>query len=219
MQNITELHRLASPFPKPQAIFVDGATLWLSSRETRRFYGVERSTLKITWEIPVPDGDTVWGVTRDGDALYVVCGVDLPKVDERRIRRVLPGKGFDASFVVPCPDGMGSHLSHDGASLVLSQWYPQKLISIGADGTAGRVLASPHQVVGHCFVGGMFFLATTTDEESNEYFLEQLDPRSGACRMLARIGFSARGLAFDGTNFWTNHRDRNQLVCFAAAGR
>ncbi|MBI5771566.1 MAG: hypothetical protein HZA93_27580 [Verrucomicrobia bacterium] len=215
MQNITELHRLASPFPKPQAICADGPTLWLSSRETKRFYAVERSTLKVTWEIPVPDGDTVWGVTRHGDALYVVCGVDLPNVDGRRIRRVRPGQGFDPAFVLPCPDGMGSHLSHDGASLVLSQWYPQKLISVGADGTPGRVLKSPHQVVGHCHVGGQFYLATTTDEESDEYFLEKLDPRTGGCVVLARIGFSARGLAFDGVSFWTNHRERNQIVGFA----
>jgi hypothetical protein len=25
----------------------------------------------------------------------------------------------------------------------------------------------------------------------------------------------ARALAFDGTNFWTNHREQNQIVCFA----
>lgn len=219
MENIRELHRLDSPFPKPQALFVDGATLWMSSRETKRFYAVERATWRATWEIPVPDADTVWGVTRQGETLYVVCGVDAVDVDARRIRRVQPGAGFDPSFVLPCPEGMGSHLSHDGASLVLSQWYPQKLIALRDDGTPGRVWRTPHQVVGHCFVAGFFFLATTTDEESDEYFLERLDPRTGDCQALARIGFPARALAFDGVNFWTNHRERNQVVCFTAPAR
>jgi len=32
---------------------------------------------------------------------------------------------------------------------------------------------------------------------------------------LARIPFQARALAFDGKNFWTNHREQNQIVSFA----
>ncbi len=218
MKAIHELQRLASPFPKPQAITADGGTLWLSSRETKAFYAVDRAKWVVTWECAVPNGDTVWGVTKVGNALHVVCGVDVADVDGRRIRRVQPGVGFDPAFSVPCPDGMGSHLSHDGGSLVLSQWYPQKLISIGADGEPGRVLTVPHQVVGHCFARGVFFLATTTDEESGDYFIERLDPATGKCETLARLGFSARGLAFDGTNFWTNHRDQNEIVAFAPAG-
>ncbi len=218
MKTITEVQRLSSPVPKPQAIFVDGGTLWVSSRQTKKFYALDRASWRITWECAVPENDTVWGVTKVGDELYVVCGLDAVDVDSRRIRRVRPGAGFDPKFSLPCPDGVGSHLSHDGSSLVLSQWYPQKLISIGPDGTPGRVLAAPRQVVGHCFVGGVFYLATTTDEESDDYFIERLDPGTGQCEMLARLGFSARGLAFDGTNFWTNHREQNEIVAFARVG-
>ena len=217
MKAVHELQRLASPFPKPQALYADGATLWVSSRETKMFYALDRETWTVTWECAVPNGDTVWGVTKVGDVLYVVCGVDAAGLDARRICRVQPGVGFDPTFNVPCPDGMGSHLSHDGESLVLSQWYPQKLISIGADGKPGRVLTTPHQVVGHCFVQGAFYLATTTDEESDDYFIERPDPVTGKCETLARLGFSARGLAFDGTNFWTNHREQNEIVMFAPA--
>ncbi|MBC7369484.1 MAG: hypothetical protein H7343_22170 [Undibacterium sp.] len=204
-----------APFPKPQAITVDGGALWLSSRKTKRLYNLDRATLAVTWECAVPDNDTVWGATKVGDDVYVVCGADAADVDARRIRRVRPSVGFDPAFSVPCPDGMGSHLSHDGTSLVLSQWYPRKLISIGADGKPGRVFTAPHQVVGHCFAQGAFYLATTTDEGSNDYFIERLDPATGKCEMLARLGFSARGLAFDGANFWTNHREVDQVVTFA----
>ena len=218
MKMITELQRRTSPFPKPQAIYVDGGTLWLSSRQTKNFYALDRSSWQVTWECAVPDGDTVWGVTKIGEDLYVVCGNDAVDVDSRRIRRLRPGVGFDPAFSLPCPDGMGSHLSHDGTSLVLSQWYPQKLISIRTDGTPGRVLAVSRQVVGHCFVHGVFYLATTTNEESNDYFIERLDPATGRSEMLAGLGFSARGLAFDGKNFWTNHREQNEIVTFARVG-
>lgn len=218
MKSIQELSRRASPFSKPQAIYVDGDTLWASSRQTKKFYAVDRKTWKTTWEIAVPGADSVWGVTKMKAALYVVCGVDVVGVDERRIRRVVPGVGFDPNFSVPCPDGLGSHLSFDGITLVLSQWYPQKLISIGADGKPGRGWKLPHQVVGHCFVGGLFYLATTTNEESDDYFIERLDPATGQCETLARLGFSARGLAFDGTAFWTNHREQNEIVTFARVG-
>jgi len=218
MKTIAELQRRTAPFPKPQAIYVDGDTLWLSSRHTKKFYAVDRATLAVTWECVAPGDDSVWGATKVGDDVYVVCGSDAVDVDARRIRRVRPGVGFDPAFSVPCPDGMGSHLSHDGTSLVLSQWYPQKLISIGADGKPGRVLTAPHQVVGHCFAQGVFYLATTTNEESDDYFIERLDPATGKCETLARLGFSARGLAFDGANFLTNHREANQIVMFALTG-
>ena len=218
MKSITELQRRAAPFPKPQAIFADGGTLWLSSRQTKKFYEVDRTALALTWECAVPTGETAWGATKLGDDIYVVCGVDVVDVDTRVIRRVRPGVGFDPAFSLPCPDGMGSHISHDGTSLVLSQWYPQKLISIGAYGQPGRVLNAPHPVVGHCYAQGAFYLATTTDEESDDYFIERLDPATEKCETLARLGFSARGLAFDGTNFWTNHREADQMVMFAPVG-
>lgn len=217
MKNVTELLRRETPFAKPQALHVDDTTLWMSSRATRKFYAVDRTTLAVKWETAPADGQTVWGVTKAGGALYVVCGEDAADVDARTIRRVLPGQGFDAAFSLPCPDGMGSHLSHDGKTLVLSQWYPRKLIAIGADGRPGRVLTSPHQIVGHCFARGAFFLATTDNEESNDYHLERLDPVTGRVERLARIGFAARALAFDGTNFWTNHREANQVVKFSVA--
>ena len=218
MTTITELQRLASPFPKPQAIYVDGDVLWLSSRQTKKVYALDRSSWQVTWECAVPAGDTVWGITKVGEELYVVCGVDAVDVDSRRIRRLRLGVGFDPAFSLPCPDGMGSHLSHDGTSLVLSQWYPLNLISIGTDGKPGRVLEVPRQVVGQCFAGGVFYLATTTNEESDDYFIERFDPATGGCEMLAKLGFSARGLAFDGTNFWTNHREQNEIVAFARVG-
>lgn len=214
MKPVTELSRRASPGPKPQAICVDGPTLWISSRQNRRVYALERSSLRVEWEIAVPDGDTAWGATRHGAWVYVVCGRDQADVDARRVRRLALGRGFDPDYSLPCPDGMGSHLSHDGASLVLSQWYPRRLVSLAADASAARVLQLPSDVVGHCFAAGCFWLVTTDREDSDEYFLERCDLRGGGGERLARIGFPARGLAFDGRDFWTNHREADRIVSF-----
>lgn len=214
MKPVAELSRRASPCPKPQAICADGGTLWVSSRAARSVHALDRATLRVKWETAVPGGDTVWGATRHGGWIYVVCGEDKVDVDARRVRRLAPGRGFDPDYSLPCPDGIGSHLSHDGVSLVLSQWYPRRLLSLAADGSASRVLQLSSDIVGHCFAGGHFWVAATDREDSDEYFVERCDPRTGACERLARIGFPARGLAFDGEHFWTNHREADEIVSF-----
>ena len=38
----------------------------------------------------------------------------------------------------------------------------------------------------------------------------------GAYEELARVPFAARALAYDGSRFWTNHREANQIVAFEA---
>lgn len=216
MKPIVEVQRRTAPFPKPQALYVDGHTLWVSSRTTKRLYALDRDSFSVTWETAVPDGTTPWGVTKVGADLFTVCGTDAGEVDDRTIQRVVPRYGFDPDFRWACPEGMGSHLSHTGAALVLSQWYPQKLVLFDAGGVPVRVIEVGHDVVGHCFAEGAFFLATTEAEESDDYFLTRLDPVTGRKEQLARIGFSARALAFDGTHFWTNHREADQIVCFKA---
>lgn len=218
MKPIVEHLRRPTPFPKPQALFVDGATLWVSSRATKLLYALDRESFAVTWETAAPEGMTPWGVTKVGSDLFVVCGTDAGEVDDRVIRRVVPRYGFDPDFCRACPEGMGSHLSHTGEALVLSQWYPKKLIAFGAGGQPGRIFEVGHGVVGHCFAQGVFYLATTDAEGTDEYWLTRFDPATGRVEHLARIGFPARALAFDGTHFWTNHREADQIVCFGVPG-
>lgn len=215
MQTIRELQRLNSPFPKPQALYVDGDTLWVSSRITRRIYALARNTLEITWETEVPEGLIAWGLTKLGDELRAVVGGEGGTDDVRTIRRIVPGRGFDASFRLACPEDSGSHLSFDGQSLNLSQWYPQKIIALDSAGRPWRVLLATHQICGHCYAQGAFWLVTTDNEETNDYWLTRFDPQNGKSVDVARIGFPARALAFDGQHFWTNHREAHQIVCFA----
>ncbi len=213
MKDIKELQRLDSPAPKPQSLAWDGATLWMGSRQTRRIYGINPVTWTVGWDTAAPG--TPWGMAAVGGELRVLCGETDD--DNRIIRRCLPGHGFDSKFGIPCPDDAGSHLGWDGRNLHLSQWHPQKVLRLGAGGDVERVIDVPHGICGLVIVEGIIFLVTNDVEESNDYWLTRVDPRPATPRIddLVRIPFPARALTFDGTRFWTNHREQNQIVSFA----
>lgn len=214
MTTITELKRLASPAPKPQSLAWDGATLWMGSRETRHVYAINPETWSVGWETAAPG--TPWGMTAVGAGdLRVLCGETTE--DHRVIRRCVAGRGFDASYALSCPDDTGSQLGYDGRALHVSQWYPRKLLRVEASGVVSRLIQVPHGICGQVMVDGVYYLITTDAEETTDYWLTRVDPRGGAPVItdLARVPFAARALAFDGTLFWTNHREANQIVAFA----
>ncbi len=213
MNDVKELKRLASPAPKPQSIAWDGKTLWMGSKQTKKIYAIDPVAWTVGWETTAPG--TPWGMTVMGKELRVICGE--PPDDNRFVRACIPGRGFDDKTRMPCPDDTGSHLSFDGKSLYVSQWYPKKVLELGADGKVGRVFAIPHEVVGQVYAEGCFYLVTTDNEATTDYWLTRVDPRPATPKIddLARIPFAARGITFDGKNFWTNHREQNQMVCFA----
>ena len=213
MKNIQELQRRASPAPKPQALAWDGSTLWMGSRETKVIHAIDPVKWTVGWQATAPG--TPYGMTVVKGELRVLCSETAD--DHRIIRRCVPGQGFDAKFGIPCPDDTGSQLSYDGTSLVVSQWYPKKLVAVGPAGQAGRIIQVPHGICGQVFVDGCFYLITTDAEETTDYWLTRVDPRPVTPKIedLARVPFGARSLAYDGTHFWTNHREQNQMVCFA----
>ena len=213
MNDIRELQRLASPAPKPQSLAWDGSTLWMGSRETKVIHALNPLSWTVGWQTVAPG--VPYGMTAVNGELRVLCSETAD--DHRIIRRCIPGKGFDTKFGLPCPDDTGSQLSFDGGSLIVSQWYPKKLIALSADGEAGRTINVPHGICGQVFVGGLFYLVTTDAEDSTDYWLTRVDPRPAVPKIdnLARVPFAARALAFDGTRFWTNHREQNQIVSFA----
>ncbi len=212
MKDIQELQRLASPAPKPQSLAWDGTTLWMGSRETKRIYAINPTTWTVGWECAAPG--TPYGITVVGSELRVLCSETTE--DHRVIRRCVPGQGFDPDFALPCPDDTGSQLSYDGQRLHVSQWYPKKVVAVAADGKPERVIAAPHGICGQVFVDGTLYLAGTDAEDTLEYWLTRMDLR-GATPVIAdvaRIPFQARALTWDGTKFWSNHREQNQIVAF-----
>jgi hypothetical protein len=215
MDNITELLRLDAPAPRPQALAFDGETLWMSSITSQRMYALDWRQWTVRDEFATPH--VIWGATVVGDELRVVFGRGPADADDRVIARYIPGHGIKADGEIACPDGSGSHLSYDGDRLYLSQWYKQRIVSLGEHGEIGSTIDLPRQICGHTVVGGRFYCVTTSDEASNDYFLTRVDARNGGTPEivdLARIPFQARALAFDGEHFWTNHREMHETVAF-----
>jgi hypothetical protein len=214
LPTITELQRLPSPAPSPQALAFDGDTLWMGSRETRRIYAIDPRTWTARDEGEAPG--TPYGFAVVGDELRAICGEDPD--DSRFVRRFVPGHGWPSAGRVACPDDTGSYLGFDGDRLYVTQWYRQRIVSVDDAGDVGTIIAVPHGICGCVIVEGRFFLATTDDETTTDYWLTRVDARgpTPVVTDIARIGFAARSLAFDGERFWTNHRERNEIVAFSA---
>ena len=211
MRKVQELLRLPSPAPRPQSIALDGDRLWMGSIETSRLYAIDPRQWRVIEEDRAPGKP--WGMTVVGDELRVICGEG--EDDDRVVRRFLPGHGFKNHGGFRCPDGTGSQLSYDGAWLYVSQWYNRRLLALDEQGNILRQIDVPHQICGQCYFDGNFYLVTTDDEDSGEYFLTKVAANgSNATKDLARIPFAARALAYDGSRFWTNHREANQIVAF-----
>jgi len=212
MQNVVEILRLPSPAPRPQSLAFDGTLLWVGSRETRHIYALDPKTWSVREEATAPG--TPWGMTVVGDELRVLCGET--EDDHRIIRRFVPAHGFKSQESIPCPDDTGSQLSYDGDRLYVSQWYKKRILSLDDSGNVGSTIDVRHEIAGQMIVSGRFFTVTTDNEASDEYFLTRVDARGAkpVVEKLARIGFSARALAFDGELFWTNHREADRIVAF-----
>jgi hypothetical protein len=212
MNNILELKRMISPAPKPQSLAWEGSTLWMGSLEARCIYAINPTIWTVTWQTPSPG--VPWGMTAVGQELRVLCSETADS--SRTIWRCVPRQGFDSKFILPCPDDCGSQLGWDGQRLHVSQWYPKKVLVLGADGKVERTINVPHGICGQVIVGGVIYLVTTDDEKTTDYWLTRVDPRPATPKIddIARIPFAARALAFDGARFWTNHRELNQIVSF-----
>ncbi len=183
----------------------------MGSIETSRVYAIDPRQWTLVEEDKAPGKP--WGMTVVGDELRVICGEGDD--DDRIVRRFVPGHGFKAQDAFRCPEGTGSQLSYDGTWLYVSQWYNRRILGLDERGNVVREIGLAHQVCGQCYVDGAFYLVTTEDEDSGEYFLTKVSANGdNHGEDLARIPFAARALAYDGTRFWTNHREANQIVAF-----
>ena len=214
MERVHELKRLASPAPKPQSLVWSDGVLWMGSRETREIFAIDAATWTVRWQTLAPG--VPYGMTAANGELRVLCGETAE--DNRVIRRCVPFQGFDADWAIPCPEDTGSQLGFDGRRLHVSQWYLKKVLAIDDAGRVERTITVPHGICGQVIVNGTIYLMTTDAEETTDYWLTRVDSTSAPprCADIAHVPFAARALAFDGKNFWTNHREQNQIVCFAS---
>ncbi|MDB5098605.1 MAG: hypothetical protein JWM80_3026 [Cyanobacteria bacterium RYN_339] len=212
MQTITEAARHPSPAPRPQSLTFDGALLWMGSIETRRIYAIRPDDWGVAEWATAPGKP--WGMTAMGKDLRVLCGET--DEDHRVIRRYRSDKGFEDD-ALPCPQDTGSQLGYDGTNLHVSQWYNRAVLVLDKGGKVIKTYKAPRGICGQVFVGGQLYLLTTAAEETNEYFLTRLDPKSGVATDVALVPFQGRALAHDGQHFWTNHREQHEIVAFTAA--
>lgn len=209
MQPIVELDRLVSFSPQPHAVAVNGDLVYVSSRATRRIDVIDRVSWKKQAELEPPG--MPWGMTFANDALVMTCGEEAD--DFRRIRRYSPAGGWESSFVA-CPDDTGSHLAvHDG-DVLLGQWYNKAILRLDRAGQTLSRYDAPHGIAGVAIEGDKAFLLTTDDEDAGAYWITRLDLTNGASEDVALVPFHARGLAWDGERFWTNHREADRTVTF-----
>ncbi|HEV7178873.1 MAG TPA: hypothetical protein VGN11_03320 [Candidatus Baltobacteraceae bacterium] len=213
LKPIVELNRLVSVSPEPHSVATDGRTVWIASRETRRVDVIDKDTWRKTGEIEPPG--MPWGMTFHDGAVVMTCGEG--EDDDRRIRSYVPGSGFQADFIA-CPENTGSHLASYGAHLLLAQWYKQKLLLLNKDGEIEKSFDAPHGVAGVTVAGDSAYLVGTDDEDEGEYWITRLDLIDGGTQDVATIPFHARGLAWDGSHFWSNHRAGNRAVSFDLPG-
>lgn len=212
MKEISERRRLSAPAPKPLGLAFDGTALWMASRETHRLYAIDPATWTARDEGSAPGGP--FGMTVVGSELRVVIGLGENEND-RYIYRFVPGHGFKTDRIA-CPDLTGAHVAYDGDELFLSQAHYRKILALDSAGAAVREIALDRIPLGMTIVDGRFYVITSDEEFENLEFTE-VDAREGTPRItaLASIPFDARGLTYDGSQFWTSHRDENQIVAFA----
>jgi hypothetical protein len=208
---INELQRLPSPAPTPQALAWHKGELWFGSRDLQRIYRMDLENWKVGDEINPPG--TPWAGVSDGRVLWFTLGEGAE--DDRYMRRFEGGKGFSEPRA--CPDLTGSYLSYDGANLYLSQWYKHRILKLDGDGNVTREIAVGAEISGHAFVNGTIYVLCGTEQNGGDWRLARLNSTENVpeIKELARVPFQCRSLTYDGERLWTNHREADQIVCFA----
>ncbi len=208
LEPIVELDRRIAFSPQPHAVAVNGDLLYVSSRATRGIDVIDRASWQKRSELSPPG--MPWGMAYADGQLIATCGEESE--DVRRIRRFVHGN-WQPSFI-PCPDDTGSHLGVHNGRVVLGQWYNQVLLELDENGAILRRYESAHGIAGVAIDGDKAFLLTTDDEDAGEYWITQLDLVAGVSTDVALVPFHARGLAWDGERFFTNHREADRTVTF-----
>jgi DNA-binding beta-propeller fold protein YncE len=211
LKQIVELSRRTSTSPAPHAVATDGETLWISSRATRRIDVIDPERWEKVGEVDPPG--MPWGMAYGDGTVIMTCGENDD--DTRRIRRFDPESGFIDGYV-DCPDDAGSHMAFANDGVLLGQWYNKRLLVLDATGDVLTQYSAPHEIAGVAVRDGVAYLLGTDDEDHGDYWITRVDlrDRNVPPEDVAVVPFHARGLAWDGKQFWTNHREADQVVSF-----
>lgn len=210
---VTEVFRLPSPAPSPQALACDGAHLWLGSAETKRLYGIDRTHFTVFEEADAK-GEPI-GAVCIGDELRVVNSHDDD--DNRVIRRFVPGHGMKDTDIIRCPDDTGSYLAFDGTHLWLTHAHAKSLLQLDAAGVPVQTITldiDARNLSGIVFVDGALFVSVRNHNNEDNFLIRMTSLEAGTYERIADIPFRAVSLTHDGVRFWTSDKQKNELVAF-----
>ncbi|GAC1313560.1 MAG: hypothetical protein NVSMB21_24820 [Vulcanimicrobiaceae bacterium] len=212
MTNVHERAHLPSPGGRPQPLAFHGVTLYVGSRDTSHLYGIDPATRTIVDDVALPGPP--FGLVSHGGELHVV--VSVGDDDDRYLYRYVPGRPFNTEQRVELPERHGSNLASDGRTLYLVQATNSRIVALASDGTIERAVALPTRVAGACFHEGTLY-TITADEEFEHLELAKLaiDASPASVTPIASISSDARSLAFGAGAWWTNYRDRSEIVSIA----
>jgi hypothetical protein len=191
-----------------------GGRLWAGSWDDDKLRAIDPASWKVVEEVSSPGRP--YGIAPFDGALSVVIALGD---DDRYICRFTPGTGFDLEGKIACPDLTGSHLASDGAKLYLGQQGKRRILELGAGNAVAREIELPTRCPGFGFDSTGECYMITADEEFENLEFARFDLRQSvpAPEPIASVPFDGRALAFDGSNWWTSHREENQIVSFAAS--
>ncbi len=210
-QTTIELARRPLPVGRPNALAFAHGAAWVGSWETDRVYALDPQAWTIRTEFAAPGRP--YGIAPVGDDLRVVVG-GFGEDDDRYFYRLAPAGGFDAGSQTACPDLTGSHLAVKGDALYLGQMHNRRILELALDGTIRRAIPLPTRCAGFTFgPDGRFYMISADDEFENLQFgrldLAQSAPQFEA---IGALPDEARGLAHDGTHWFTCLRDLNEIA-------
>lgn len=215
MQEVKELQRQPAPAGRPQPLAFYHGRLWIGCWDVDKIYGIEAKNWDVTDEFAAPGRP--YGLAAFGGGLAVVVALED---DNRYLFRFTREDGFDTASKTACPDFTGSHLTSDGTTLYLSQLGKRKILAL--DGAFGvtREIAMPTRWAGLAFEapGKAFTIAADEEFDNLEFACVDLSQAQAGVETIAPVPPEWRGLAFDGTSWWTSVREEGEIAEFGLTG-
>ena len=212
MNDAHEIQRHDSPGGRPQPVCYHNGTLWLGAWDTDRLYAIDPRSWTISKEFDAPGRP--YGIAAIGDELRVV--VAIGEDEDRYIYRFAPGRGFDGGSKTALPEMTGSYLASDGSTLYMTQLGKRRIVTLDDAAAIVREIPLPTRCLGIAFGPNGAFYMIAADEEFENLKLATFDVSAEAPQPnpVAALNDEARGLAFDGSAWWTSYREANLVVNF-----
>jgi len=210
MNAVETLAKHAAPGGRPQPLAFHDGMLWVGCWDEARLYALDPASWTVREDVALPGKP--YGIAPFEGALRIVIPLGD---DDRYLYRFVPGRPLDEANRVACPQLTGSHLAANGSSLYLVQQSNRRIVQIDAKGESAREIPLATRCGGLGFANGRaYVLAADADFDVVEFASLDLDAQAPTPTTLAPMDVEARALAYDGTAWWTSHRETNEIVRF-----